>query len=178
MMMRALFLSFLLLLAGPAFAEPSDELFEKLKNAPSESEAHDISLDIWASWMESGSPTVDLIMHRAIAAQKAGDLETARAFYDRAILIKPDNPESWNRRATIFLAEENYSEALRDINRTLTLEPRHFGAWTGLGIILETLGAEKEALEAFREALEIYPYLPQAKQGVARLRANVEGQGL
>lgn len=177
-MIRALFLCCLMFVIGKAFAEPSDEMFEKLKNAPSESEAHDVSLDIWASWMESGSPTVDLIMHRAIAAQKAGDLATARAFYDRAILIKPDNPESWNRRATIFLADENYSEALRDINQTLTLEPRHFGAWTGLGIILETLGADKEALEAFREALKIYPSLPQARQGVARLRAKVEGQGL
>jgi tetratricopeptide (TPR) repeat protein len=167
-----------LLLAAPAVAGPSDEMFEKLHNAPSESEANDAAQDIWASWMESGSPTVDMIMERGVDAQTVGDYETARAFYDRAIMIEPDYAEAWNRRATLFLNDENFPEALRDLNEALRLEPRHFGAWAGLGIMMESMGAETEALDAYRQALEIYPFMTQAIQAEKRLSKVAEGQGL
>tara|TARA_R110001599_G_scaffold325503_1_gene537629 strand:- start:221 stop:799 length:579 start_codon:yes stop_codon:yes gene_type:complete len=167
-----------LVFAGQAAAGPSDEMFEKLHNAPSESEANDVAQDIWASWMDSGSPTVDMIMQRAVDAQTVGDYETARAFYDRAILIAPDYAEAWSRRAGLFLNDENFPEALRDLNEALRLEPRHFGAWAGLGIMMEAMGAEKEALEAYRQALTIYPFMTQAMQAEKRLSKVAEGQGL
>lgn len=176
--MIRVFLLACLLLAGAAHAEPSDEMFEKLRNAPSDSEANDMALDIWASWMESGSPTVDVIMERGVDAQTAGDFETARAFFDRAILIKPDYPEAWNRRASLFLRDENYPEALRDLNETLRLEPRHFGAWAGLGMMFESMGSPQHALEAYREALTIYPRMQQALAAEKRLSKLSEGQGL
>lgn len=176
-MIRALFLA-VLFFAGAAHAEPSEDMFEKLRAAPSDSEAHDVAMDIWASWMESGSPTVDVIMQRGVDAQTGGDLETARAFYDRAILIKPDYAEAWNRRASLFLMDENYPEALRDLNETLRLEPRHFGAWSGLGIMFEQMGSPKNALEAYREALKIYPRMQQAIAAEKRLSKISEGQGL
>jgi len=172
------FLLVALLSAGHAHAEPSDEMFKKLLNAPSESEANDAAQDIWASWMESGSPTVDMIMERAVDAQTIGDYETARAFYDRAIMLEPEYAEAWNRRATLFLNDENFPEALRDLNEALRLEPRHFGAWAGLGIMMETMGAEAEALDAYRQALEIYPFMTQARQAEKRLSRVAEGQGL
>tara|TARA_R110000787_G_scaffold187716_4_gene299561 strand:+ start:13520 stop:14098 length:579 start_codon:yes stop_codon:yes gene_type:complete len=167
-----------LLLAGQASAAPSDEMFQKLHDAPSESEANDAAQDIWAAWMESGSPTVDMIMERAVDAQTVGEFDTARALYDRAIMIDPDYAEAWSRRASLFLNDENFPEALRDLNEALRLEPRHFGAWAGLGIMMETMGAEKEALEAYRQALEIYPFMTQALQAEKRLAKQAEGQGL
>ncbi|MFT5777037.1 tetratricopeptide repeat protein, partial [Hyphomonas sp.] len=166
-----------LVFAGQAAAGPSDEMFEKLHNAPSESEANDVAQDIWASWMDSGSPTVDMIIQRAVDAQTVGDYETARAFYDRAILIAPDYAEAWSRRAGLFLNDENFPEALRDLNEALRLEPRHFGAWAGLGIMMEAMGAENEALEAYRQALTIYPFMTQAMQAEKRLSKVAEGQG-
>ncbi|MDX1292084.1 MAG: tetratricopeptide repeat protein [Hyphomonas sp.] len=175
--MRALLLA-VLFLVGVAHAEPSDEMFEKLRNAPSDSEANDVAMDIWASWMESGSPTVDVVMQRGVDAQTAGDFDTARAFYDRAILIKPDYAEAWNRRASLFLMDENYPEALRDLNETLRLEPRHFGAWAGLGMMFESMGSPKHALEAYREALNIHPRMQQALVAEKRLSKLAEGQGL
>ena len=178
-MLRAVLLALALSLASlPALAEPSDEMFERLLKAPSEAEANDIAQDIWASWLESGSATVDMIMSRGADAQVAGDYETARTFYDRAIMIKPDNPQAWFRRAGIFLAEENFPEALRDLNETLKLEPRHFGAWSGLGSMFETMGANDQALEAWREALAIYPYMRDGLQAEKRLAKIAEGQGL
>jgi tetratricopeptide (TPR) repeat protein len=167
-----------ILLAGQASAAPSEEMFQKLHDAPSESEANDAAQDIWAAWMESGSPTVDMIMERAVDAQTVGEYDTARALYDRAIMIEPDYAEAWSRRASLFLNDENFPEALRDLNEALRLEPRHFGAWAGLGIMMETMGAEKEALEAYRQALDIYPFMTQAMQAEKRLSKAAEGQGL
>ena len=174
-MFKALAFSGLLLISSPDFG-PSDEMFEELKTAPSEEEANDIALDIWASWMESGSDAADLVMERAVQAQAFGDLDHARALYDRVIAIQPDYAEAWNRRATVFLTQENYPEALRDVNEALRLEPRHFGAWGGLGAVLERLGSKDEAVAAYEKALEIYPLFPSAQRGINRIRREREGR--
>ncbi len=165
----------LVLASAPDFG-PSDEMFEELKNAPSEEEATSTALDIWAAWMESGSDAADLVMERAVNAQAMGETELARSLYDRVITIQPEYAEAWNRRATLFLADGNYPEALRDVNEALRLEPRHFGAWAGLGAVLESLEAHDEALEAYREALKIYPEFPTAKRGIARMQQKLEGR--
>ena len=172
------FALFAFIFASAVQSGPSDELFEKLKNAEGEREVALAESDILSAWMESGSPTVDLLMSRADTAMAQGDVEHARALYDRCILIKPDYPEAWNRRAALFLADDKFDEALRDINEVLTLEPRHFGAWTGLGLIMQQLGAEKEALDAFEEALKIHPNLQAAKQSAAKLKPRSSGQAL
>ena len=155
---------------------PSDEMYEKLKNAKGEREVAMAEADILSAWMDSGSPTVDLLMSRANDAIAAGDTEHARALYDRCILIKPDYPEAWNRRAALFLADDKFDEALRDINEVLTLEPRHFGASGGLGAVLERLGSKDEAISAYEKALEIYPLFPSAKRGISRIRREQEGR--
>lgn len=162
-------------LAPLAQAFPSDEMFEKLKAAEDEAIAADVADDIWASWLESGSPSADLVMRRAAEALAYGETELARDLLDRVILMRPDFAEAWHRRAGIFLSEENYSEALRDLNQTLEAEPRHFGAWLGMGFVLEQLGGEAEALDSYREALKIYPLMPQAKAAEARLTLKAEG---
>lgn len=174
-MFKALAFASLIFVSSPDFG-PSDKMFDELKNAPSEEEANDIALDIWASWMESGSYAADLVMERAVRAQAFGDLDHARALYDRVIAIQPGYAEAWNRRATVFLAQENYSEALRDVNEALRLEPRHFGAWGGLGAVLEGLGSKNEAVAAYEKALEIYPRFPSAQRGINRIRREQEGR--
>lgn len=174
-MLKALAFSGLLLVSAPDFG-PSDEMFDELLNAPSEEEANDVALDIWASWLESGSDAADLVMERAVTAQALGDLVHARALYDRVIAIQPDYAEAWNRRATVFLAQGDYSEALRDVNEALRLEPRHFGAWGGLGAVLEGLGAEEEAIQAYEKALEIYPLFSAPQRGINRIRREQEGR--
>ncbi len=174
-MFKSLIFAGVILASGPDFG-PSDKMFEELKAAPSEEEASATALDIWAAWMESGSDAADLIMQRGVHAQAMGDLEHARALYDRVIMIQPGYAEAWNRRATVFLAQNNYAEALRDVNEALRLEPRHFGAWAGLGAVLESLNSTEEALHAYQEALAIYPEFPSAKSGIARIKQLTEGR--
>ena len=163
-------------LAAPASA--ADDLYDDLKTAPNAMVAGQIASDIRAQWLESGSPTVDLLMERGIRAQIQGNRDFAREMYDRVILIEPDYPEVWNRRAQLFVEDEKFGEALQDLNEALSLEPRHFGAWTGIGYILSSLGAEREALEAYRQALDINPWLEEAKQAERRLGPIYDGKAL
>jgi len=174
-MFKAIALAGLIFVSSPDFG-PSDQMFDDLKSAESEDDANGTAMDIWAAWMESGSDAADLVMQRAVNAQAQGDLDLARALYDRVIAIQPDYAEAWNRRATVFLAQENYPEALRDVNEALRLEPRHFGAWGGLGAVLESLGAKEEALEAYKKALEVYPLFPRAQSAVTRLTKETQGR--
>lgn len=176
-MLKALAIAGLIFVSGPDYG-PSDEMFEELKTAPTEEEATSVALDIWAAWLESGSDAADLVMERAVTAQSQGELELARELYDRVISIQPEYAEAYNRRASVFLLNDQYDEALRDVNEALRLEPRHFGAWMGLGRVLEELGARDEALEAYREALKVHPTLGPAKAAEARLVKEQNGQGL
>ncbi len=177
-MLKTLLAALFIALAPAAHAAPTEEMFAKLKAATEEAEAADVAADIWATWLESGSPTVDLLMQRAVEAMQYEDLETAHELLDRVVLLKPNYAEAYHRRAGLFLADENYPEAFRDLNEALKLEPRHFGAWLGMGVMLENLGGEKEALSSYREALSIYPLMPQARAAAGRLAKAAEGQEL
>jgi tetratricopeptide (TPR) repeat protein len=177
-MRRLLALLLLLLPAAASFALPDPSLFDRLKAAPTAEEAGNIAADIWAGWYESGSATVDVLLARAREAENFDDKQTARGHYDRILLIKPDFAEAYHRRAGLFLAENNTPEALRDLNEALEIEPRHFGAWMALGVTFESMGADKQALEAYREAIKLYPLLPQALSAEARLSQKLEGREL
>jgi len=157
---------------------PPDQLFDDLKNAPSPEAAQPIEEDIWTSWLEGDSAVVEVIMKRALEAQGAGNLDKALELYDRAIQIAPDYAEAYNRRATVFLSQDKLDQALLDLNETLRLEPRQFGAWMGLGIVMEGLGAEKEAIRAFERVLELHPQNQKARDAIARLRQETLGRGI
>jgi len=176
-MLKALIFASFLLVSGVG-SGPSDEMFEALKTAPDAQEATQPAADILASWAVSGSGTVDLLIERASIAEQAGEFDLARSLYDRVVLIKPDYTEGWYRRAVIFLQQENIPEALRDLNETLTREPRHFPAWLRLGSLLEALGSTTEAIDAYQTALDIHPHLTPAKRAVDRLSTSAKGQSL
>jgi Tfp pilus assembly protein PilF len=156
----------------------AQELLDKLAKATDEKEAASLETDVWDAWLSSGSPTVDILMTRAIAAMKTGDAGLARDMLDRAIMIRPQYAEAWNRRATLFFNDGKYDEAIADIESTLKYEPRHFGAWMGLGMIFESIDKPAAALKAYRKALAIDPFLEAAKQGEKRLSVLVDGRPL
>jgi len=153
----------------------SQDLLDKLATIESETEAAVIEEEIWDAWLVSGSPTVDIVMKRGLEYQESEDPESARDMFDRAIAIKPDYAEAWNRRALLFFNDGKYDEAIADLESTLTYEPRHFGAWIGLGMIFESIERPEAALKAYRNALEIHPHALAAKRGEARMSRIVEG---
>jgi tetratricopeptide (TPR) repeat protein len=147
-----------------------DGLFEKLKNAPDAASAGFTSKAIEQRWSHSGSDTADLLMQRANASLAAGDRPLAIELLDRIVFLEPGWVEGWNRRATIFFLEDDYSRSAADIEEVLKLEPRHFGALMGLAGILERIGDERRALQAYERVLAIYPTLANAQKAADRLR--------
>ncbi|MBX3505849.1 MAG: tetratricopeptide repeat protein [Parvibaculum sp.] len=155
-----------------------DRLFERLAEAETEEAGRAAERAIQSIWLDSGSPSIDLLMGRGLEALGEDDTDRAYFYFDEVVTLAPDFAEGWHRRAAIYYLREDYSSALRDIEQTLRLEPRHFEAMAGLGVILEDLGDRKGALEAFRRALALDPWLKNGKERIAPLERDVEGRGI
>ena len=155
-----------------------DFLFEALKIAPDDTSAKAIEERIWALWVTSRSDTTNVLMSRVKTALEAKDLDLAIKLLDAVVKIKPDYIEAWNRRATIYYMKKNYGQSLADIREVLRREPRHFGALSGFGLILQDIGDDKHALEAYRRALDVYPRLQRIPDVVKTLQEKVEGRDI
>jgi tetratricopeptide (TPR) repeat protein len=155
-----------------------DFLFEALKAAPDADSAKLVEGRIWALWLASGSDTTDLLMSRVKTAQDAKETRLAIQLLDAVVEMRPDYIEAWNRRATLHFANKDYGKSVADIRQVLAREPRHFGALTGLGVIMQELGEEKLALEAFRRALAVNPHLQKVPDFVKTLTEKVEGRDI
>jgi len=160
LVMRAGLLVFTLMSAG-IHADQTDErldaLFQTLKTSQDPSELETVERDIWEIWFDSGQQEVDELMEKAELAMQAGQLGIAEAIYSRVVEMAPGFSEGWNRRATVRYYREDYEGSFSDIERTLYLEPRHFGATWGLGMILEYWRDYGGAIAAFERLLEIKP---------------------
>jgi len=155
-----------------------DFLFEALKAAPDADSAKLVEGRIWALWLVSGSDTADLLMSRVKTAIDGKDNNLAIELLTAVIGLKPDYVEAWNKRATLYFADKDYAKSLADIRQVLAREPRHFGALSGLGIIMQEFGEDKLALEAFRRALAVNPHLPKIPDFVKNLAEKVEGRDI
>ena len=192
--MRNIFVFFLipLLLAGnlsvqaapaaPAVSEdgPSrlDTLFSDLKRKRNEKAAERIARQIGAQWADSGSASVDLMMQWANDAMTEKKYDVALDFLDQVIMLQPGFAEGWNRRATVHFMMENHAKAMADIEHTLRLEPRHFGALAGLAGILKARGSNELALDAYQRVLDLYPMLRDAQSEVVELADELAGEGI
>ena len=155
-----------------------DFLFGALKAAPDEASAKAVEARIWAIWTATSSDTAALLMARAKAAMDNKNTEIALKLLDAVVKLRPDYVEGWNRRATIYYLQNDYSRSMEDIRQVLIREPRHFGALAGLGMILQETGDERHALEAFRKALAINPHLERVPDLVKTLTEKVEGRDI
>nr|WP_274630553.1 hypothetical protein [Mesorhizobium shangrilense] len=155
-----------------------DKLFAELKRERNEKAAERISHRIWAEWGESGSASIDLMMEWSQKAIEAKKFDVALDFLDQVTTMKPDFAEGWNRRATVHFMMDNYAKSMVDIEHTLELEPRHFGALSGMAQILKSRGRKELALHAYERVLEIYPMMRSAQSEVATLSEDLAGEGI
>jgi len=158
--------------------DPSQRLLDKLAVAKSEAEANFIYQDIVSAWLDTGGPTVDILIERGLDAHTQGNIQLARDMYDRVILIEPDVAEAWYRRGAVFYAEGKLDEAILDFEEAVRLEPRHFDAWLALAAIFETVDHNQAAYSAYNKVLKIYPHSKYAKQATARLESSVKGRAM
>ena len=155
-----------------------DFLFGALKVAPDDVTAKAIEQRIWTLWTATRSDTTTLLMSRVQTAIEQKDVDLAIKLLDAIIKIKPKYVEAWNRRATIYYMKKDYGRALSDIREVLRHEPRHFGALSGLGLIMQDIGDDKQALEVYRRALAVYPRLQRIPDVVKTLQEKVEGRDI
>jgi tetratricopeptide (TPR) repeat protein len=194
-MRTALVLS-LLLLSGPldsSWAAPlakplpkpapkevisEDKLLAQLKQAQSAEDAHPIEQKLQALFRVSGSPSVDLLILRAQAAQAAADSKTARKLVDAVTEIAPNFAEGWHIRASMEHAADDDTAALVSLQKVVVLNPRHFQAMIELADMLEEYGDKAGALKLYRRALELDPQLEEASRKVRELTQSVEGRDI
>jgi tetratricopeptide (TPR) repeat protein len=172
----------------PATSEPAkpaqtrqqrlDDLFAQLKRERNEKAAERIAGQIWSEWFQSGSASIDLMMQWAQKAMEEQKYDVALDFLDEVITLQPGYAEGWNRRATVNFMMSNYAKSMSDIDHTLALEPRHFGALSGMAQILKNSGKKEMALRAYQRVLEIYPMMRSAQTEVATLSEELAGEGI
>lgn len=154
-----------------------EELFAQLAD-PDLEDWEAVEDKIWREWSNSGSRGMDLLLERGRAAMARGDFEAAIDHLSALIEHAPDFAEGWNARATAFFLMDEFGLSVADIQQTLILNPRHFGAMAGLGGIFEQTGRYKEALTVYSRALELHPHQTNILDAIERLQVEVGGSTL
>jgi len=157
-------------------AEPLDLLFERLYETENPIEAQQLERKIWEAWATTDSDTLNTLLQSGVQLTNKGELARAEAVFSAMIDLRPDFAEAFNKRATVRFLAGNYPGSVADVERTLRLEPRHFGALSGLGIIMEKIDNLPEAIRAYRRALAANPHLAGLAEKLKELRRKQDAQ--
>ncbi|OCO98028.1 MULTISPECIES: hypothetical protein [unclassified Ensifer] len=152
-----------------------DGLFADLKKARDADKARELANQIRMEWQDSGSATVNLLMQWVDKAITDNKQAAALDILDQVITLAPNYVEGWNRRATLHYTMGNYRKSMSDINRVLTIEPRHFGALAGMAAILGASGKDELAMRAWEQFLDIYPADRKAQEQLGELAEKLAG---
>jgi tetratricopeptide (TPR) repeat protein len=163
------------LAAGAGQDDPRlNALFAKLKTGSGE-EARDTERQIWQIWVEHKNPEIARLMQQGMAALNEDDAQAALDTFGQVVRADKNFAEGWNKRATVEFVMGDFDASVADIERTLALEPRHFGALSGLGQIYLAMNKKALALKALRAALAVDPHLDGVREKVDELKKEVEG---
>ena len=155
-----------------------DRLLAVLKRTADQKEAAKISRQIQGLWSQSGSDTVDLLMQWAEDGINQQNYAMALDFLDNVVALQPDYAEGWARRAAVHVQLNDLKLAMSDLHRSLSLEPRNYNALFLVGSILEMTGRNKLALEAYEDALKIYPQMQRAQKRVGDILEDQTGRAI
>lgn len=177
-LLALVFAVFLIVGLSVTYADQTDErlqsLFTELKLASDAEEASAIESKIWQLWLEAPDENASLLMSQVSQAMSSGQLDLALRLSNQLIDSAPDYAEAWNKRATIHYLMGDDDSSVADIGETLSLEPRHFGAISGLGLIFLRQRDLESALDAFEQVLIISPASRSALLSVERVRQEIE----
>ena len=149
-------------------------LFEELRNASSPEAAMNVELQIWGLWSQSGDASIDKVFEIGTQAMAIQDLATALQIFDAIVEKAPRFAEGWNKRATVHYMMGNYYASIADIDKTLELEPQHFGALAGLGLVNVQLERDEAALDAFERVLKVDPQSRNAKENIEFVKQRIK----
>ncbi len=155
-----------------------DTLYQRLQQAETPERAKAVAQSIERVWRSSGSPSIDLLLARAMSLISAEEHNLALALLDSVVTSAPDFAEGWSQRAMVHFQKRDFRAALRDLRRVLAIEPKHYRAMQGIALILNEFGEKERALKAYRRVLDVYPLKQEAREAVEELRRDVEGQDI
>ncbi|MDP6953024.1 MAG: tetratricopeptide repeat protein [Alphaproteobacteria bacterium] len=171
----------MLVLVQPGWARQDDPrldmLFDTLQRTTNIELAERIEREIWDIWTASGDEDLDALMMRGIRAMSMQDYDVAMVAFDTIVEQAPDFAEGWNKRATLYWLMGDYEASVADIDATLALEPRHFGALSGLAMIRTSQERPSDALDALDKLLYWHPNSPSAKARAKVLEEKL-GKGI
>ncbi|MGB0660692.1 MAG: tetratricopeptide repeat protein [Mangrovicoccus sp.] len=153
------------------------ELLDQLSNPETEN-WRELEDKIWREWSRSGSPAMDLLLKRGRDAMEAEDAEAAIEHFTALIDHAPDFAEAWNARAEAYYKSQKMGPALEDLRHTLALNPQHFGALTGLAVILRELDQKALSLEAYKASEAIHPHRANVREAIEQLEKELGGSTL
>lgn len=141
-----------------------ENLFEILSKTESDIQINEVTSNIWDIWHETNDPSIEADFYRGLESMRTGDLMMAVAFFTRVIDKNPNFAEGWNKRATVYYMLGKFDASMMDIHETLKLEPRHFGAMDGMGLIFIHLEQFDKAIDIYDQMLKIFPNNSSTKQ--------------
>ena len=146
-------------------------LLDQLKRAQSMDEAGPIVDKLWREWTSAHKNSdEEALMSEGLVAMSEGNLDRAENIFTKLIEVNPSFTEAWNKRATLRFMLWDFEGSLKDVEKVLTLEPRHFGALSGLGMIHLRLGDPERALKAYEDLVNIFPSNVDAVQKIITLK--------
>ena len=175
---KILIVSISLLFASKiALADQNDPrlniLFKKLNETENQDEIRDLISDIWNIWYEVDDPKVIEYFEKGIQAMNLRNYPLAIRFFNNLIEEDPNFAEGWNKRATVHFMMGNFDQSMQDIIKTLELEPRHFGALDGMGLIFIHQGQFKQAIDVYDKMLEIFPFSVKTMDKKERIQSFI-----
>ena len=153
-----------------------DTLFAKLQTATDPMAIQSLEAAIWEQWTMVPDPKQRALMLRGIAEMQQQELQSAVTTFSKLIELAPDFPEAWNKRATVQWLLGNFPASLSDICETIKREPRHFGAYSGLGMIRAQMGEHARAAAAFALAKKWNPHIVGIDAEIERQKAEAGGE--
>ncbi len=166
--------------ALPVWADQNDPkldaLFEQLRTTTDKETGSRIESKIWGIWVHRGKSDIDSHMALGIKAMRTGALKLSLRQFNKVVSLDPEFAEGWNKRATVHYMMGRLDESVADIQRTLALEPRHYGAISGMALIFDATENVKGALKAWQQVLEFTPYNEDIRKRVEQLKSELEGK--
>lgn len=150
-----------------------DELFTRLQLTRDEQQLRFVESAIWELWMQHDNSDVQRLLVLGTRRMNAGQYPAAMLIFNELTESYPDFAEPWNKRATLHYVLGDFEASLADIERTLALEPRHFGALSGAGLIHLRQENLNKAQAAFENLLDVHP---NSSSGQANLELVLERQ--
>ena len=161
MLHRFIILIFILTVSLKLHADQNDQrlnyLFDKLAITKDQQEIETLTNQIWKIWHEIDDPKMTRAFETGVQMMNLGFHSRAIDYFDKVIMEIPNFAEAWNKRATAHFMMGNFDLSMRDISKTLELEPRHFGALDGMGLIFIHLNQPEKAIDIYDKMLEIFP---------------------